>query len=219
MKITQLLFILFIFLFCSCKNKECDCIKELTSEKLPIEYKKNVEKAIYDYQGRFYAENDTAFLDSALFILTQVIESNSMLFPAYYYKSFIYYTKGDYYLAVETVDSAIKKAYSNPDLLFLKAKALDHLNRSTEADNILKKTETLYSQWINCYPDSINLIATTIEFIAYYKGKEAALKEIEKYIRKYPNNDLFVGYKELIEDEPEGYDLFRYKYNKAGQFK
>ena len=94
-------------------------------------------------------------------------------------------------------------------MLFLKAKALDRLGRTKNADDILKETEALYSRWLICYPDSINLLVTKIEFTAYYKGKKAAIKEINKYIKKHPGNDLLLGYKLFLTTESEGSRLFR----------
>ena len=110
---------------------------------------------------------------------------------------------------IETIDSAMKNSYPNPDMLFSKARALDHLGRTKEADNTLIEADALYSKWINCYPDSINLIGTKIEFTAYYKGKKEALKEANKYIEKYPDNDFLVGLRDFIIEEPNGYEITR----------
>lgn len=188
----------FSVIFFTCSKKECNCIKEITSQKLPEEYKTLVNRAIFNYQGNFFVNNDTIYIDSAIFLLDKAINLFPKLFPAYYYKSVFSELKGDYYSIIETVDSATNNTYLNPDILFLKAKALDHLGKTEESDNILKEVETLYSQWISCYPDSINLIAAKIEFTAYYKGKEIALKEANSYLRKHPNNELIKGYIDLL---------------------
>lgn len=209
MKVLFCLSVLFLFSFYSCTNKDCNCLTERSSKKLPIEYKSKIDSALFYQYSKFYMDGDSCYLDSALLMLNQAIGFYPELLPAYYYKSAVYESKGDLYATIETIDSAINKAYPNPDMLFLKAKTLDRLGRTKNADDILKETDALYSLWINCYPDSINLIITKIEFTAYYKGKDAAIKEINKYIKKYPNNDLLIGYKMYLTTESEKSQLFR----------
>lgn len=203
--------VLFIY---SCSNKECDCINELSTTKLPVEYKNMVNQAVFNHLGMYYSQGKPECLDSAIVLLDQAIDFSPTLLPAYYYKSIVYEAKGDYGSIVMTVDSAIKKSYSNPEMLFFKARALDHLGITEEADNTLEAAESLYSQWVCCYPDSIDLIITKIGFIAYYKGKEVAIKEINGYIKEYPNNEIIVGLKKMIENEPEESELFRKTINK-----
>lgn len=102
-------------------------------------------------------------------------------------------------------------SYTDPNMLFFKARALDHLGMAEEADNVLESAERLYSQLIYCYPDSISFIISRIGFTAYYKGKTVAIKEINNYIKEYPNDDIIVGLKNMIENEPEDSELFRKK--------
>lgn len=211
MKYNNILILSFIIFVCftSCSNKECDCLNKTASEELPEEYKNLVNKAIFEFHGKYYEENNIVYLDSALLLLNQAVRFYPKLLPAYYYKSIVYESKGDLLSTIEIIDSALKNSYPNPDMLFLKARALDHLGRTKEADNTLIEADALYSQWINCYPDSINLIGAKIDFTAYYKGKKEALKEANKYIEKYPDNDFLVGLRDFISEEPYGYEIMR----------
>lgn len=203
MKINNLLIIiLLISSTVSCSDNRCDCLEKHKLEILPSDYKDLVNQAVFNHLGKFYTERDSSYLDSAIMDLNQAIELSPRMLPAYYYKSIVYDAKRDYYATIEIIDSAINNSYQNPDMLFLKAKALDHLQRTKDAEKVLKETEKLYNQWVSCYPDSINLITTKTEFIAYYKGKEVALKEINKYIRQHPNNDFLLNYRELLEETP-----------------
>jgi tetratricopeptide (TPR) repeat protein len=206
------LFLLSILpLLFSCSNKECECIDKALKTKLPTEYKNKVNRATFNYLGMYYSNGETEYLDSAIMILNQAIEISHTLFPAYYFKSIVYEAKGDYGSIIITVDSAIKYSYTDPNMLFFKARALDHLGMAEEADNVLESAERLYSQWIYCYPDSISFIISRIGFTAYYKGKTVAIKEINNYIKEYPNDDIIVGLKNMIENEPEDSELFRKK--------
>jgi tetratricopeptide (TPR) repeat protein len=170
-----------------------------------------VNQAVFNYLGSFYSEGEAECLDSAIVLLDRAIDFSRSLLPAYYYKSIVYQAKGDYSSIVMAVDSAIKYSYSDPEMLLFKARALDHLGRTKEADNTLIEADVLYSQWINCYPDSINLIISKIGFTAYYKGKAVAIKEINSYMKEYSDNEIIVGLKEMIENEPEESELFRKK--------
>ena len=204
-------FLSILLLFCSCTNNRCDCFIEHSSKEIPTEYKNKTDSALFFHRGQYFMDGDSRHLDSALFLLNQAVEFAPELLPAYFYKSLIYETKGDFSLTIETIDSAINNAYPTPDILFLKARALDYLNKTKEADIVLKETEALFSQLINCFPDSINLIAAEIEFTAYHKGKEAALNEVKKYLKKFPNNDLLIGFGDFLKEEPQESMLFRKK--------
>lgn len=206
--IIQALLVILPFV-CSCSNRYCDCLKETSSKILPLEYKNLVNQAVFNHLGTYYLQGKPECLDSAIVLLDQAIDFSPTLLPAYYYKSIVYEAKGDYSSIVMTVDSARKNSYSNPEMLFFKARALDHLGITEEADNTLEAAERLYSQWVCCYPDSINLIITKIGFTAYYKGKTTAIQEINNYIKKYPNNEVLIGLKNMIENEPEDSELFR----------
>lgn len=208
-------FILLLFIILSsCSNKECECIDRSLKTKLPAEYKDKVNQATFNYLGMYYSNGDTEYLDSAIMLLDQAIEISHSLLPAYYFKSIVCEAKGDYGSIITTVDSALKFSYSDPDMLFFKARALDHLGFTEEADNTLEATEKLYSQWVYCYPDSINIIIAKLGFTAYYKGKTTAIQEISNYIKKYPNNEILIGLNNMIENEPEESELFRKKTSK-----
>ncbi len=200
-----LIFIAANILLClvtSCRDKDCHCKDALVSEKPPVEYNDLVKKASLHYFGKYFMENDTAFMDTAIMRLDDAIRIGKKYYSAYYFKAFAYFSIGDYVGAVRTADSALTFSYSTPDMYFLKGMALDHLSKRALADEALQKASKSFDEWLNCYPDSTNLIVGEIEYVAYSKGKDAALKRAEEYVRKHPKDETIIGYRDFIKEEP-----------------
>lgn len=187
--------------FSSCTDTDCDCKKKLIRQELPKDYKALVDSAVFSYLGRFYAEKDTLLLDSAIVCLNKALRINENLYPAYYYKAIVYLTEGKHQYVVDVVDSAFVFSYPTPDLYFFQGQALAQSNREQQAEDVFRQTSQSFAEWLECYPDSLVLITGELSFIAYHEGKDAASEKLEKYLKKFPDNPILLGFRNMLDDE------------------
>ena len=187
----------------ACDSNKCDCIKSLTQQQ-------NSDPKLYSFQnswsyhiGNFQLTNDKAYLDSAIILIDSALCIEPFIFSAYQYKSMALYWKKEYYDVIKVVDTALSMNYKNPDLIFLKARMYDIVGETEKADATLAMAEQTYTQWTNCFPDSIALITSKIGCTAYIHGKSAALDELLQTMKKHPDDPILEGFKSEIENQFE----------------
>lgn len=189
-----------ITLISACKNSDCDCMNSIIHQQYSDKYLSTIRIALFDYIGNYQLTKDVAHLDTAIILLDEAINLEPMNYSAYQYKAMALYWKKDYQEVIKVVDSLHSLGYEIPDLVFLKAKIYDDIGETTNADATLVYAERTYNNWVNCFPDSSALIISKIGCTAYIYGKEAALEELNKAIKKRPEDQVLIGFKSEIQN-------------------
>ena len=192
-----------ITLISACKNSDCDCMNAIVHQHYSDKYMSTVRMALFDHIGNYQLTKDAAHLDTAIILLDEAIKLEPMKYSAYQYKAMALYWKKEYQEVIEVVDSLHSLGYEIPDLIFLKARIYNDIGEKTNADATLAYAERTYDNWVNCFPDSIALIISKIGCTAYIHGKEAALQELNEAIKKRPEDQVLIGFKDEIQNRFE----------------
>lgn len=189
-----------ITLISACKNPDCDCMNSIIHQQYSDKYMSIVRIALFDHIGNYQLTQDTTHLDTAIILLDEAIKLEPMKYSAYQYKAMALYWKKDYQGVIKVVDSLHSLGYEIPDLIFLKARIYNDIGETTNADATLAYAERTYDNWVNCFPDSMALIISKIGCTAYIHGREAALEELNEAIKKRPEDQVLIGFKNEIQN-------------------
>jgi len=144
---------------------------------------------------------DSARLDSALALLNNVTQCDEKL------KGRIYFTKAsilvqlhNYRGALDLADTVLSSNANNTYYLMLKAEMFKKLSKSDSSQVYYQRCYDIVDSLLTKKPSDITLMLDKVNLIYEIKNRDEAIKQINKFIGQYPDNEVLQVQKEQLMD-------------------
>jgi tetratricopeptide (TPR) repeat protein len=183
----NLLNIVLISLFASCSSTKKESFQDINPRA--IELNNQVSKLLQEeslFRGVF--PNDS-LLHKALNLVDQSIDCDSTYALAYSNKATILCRLGQYKKAIISLEQAAELQPDYAEVIQAQGFIYEKLGQIDLADNKYQEALIAFNNRLEKDPDNVHILTGKTFLLLFTEGKDAALAEINKIIKKYPDNN------------------------------
>lgn len=144
--------------------------------------------------------HDPASTDSIIALADKALSLDSNLFSAYSYKVNALLEAGRCVEALAVIKTVTARKPADPSNWGAQGVMTERLGNREAATEIYKHVIQLYDEELKDKPNDKFALANRAFFIMFVNGKETGLKEYRKVLKKYPEDEAVLFWKEVFEE-------------------